>query len=418
MNEIFTADECKVQTSENGVHLHIISMHTSPLAQPGEGDAGGMNVYIDRSLRALLAEFPQLSVEIFTLAPQRLKRSCQQVSERAVVHMIEIEEAFGAKKSELPGFIDEFARRVQQKSRRSPDIIHSHYWLSGLVALQYGEDIPVVHTMHTTAAAKDARAGAGEPHEPAERRRAEQEIVEKCAALVVNTAVEKEQMVRFYAADPAKISIIEPGVDTGIFKPTTGEQAEHAGSATSAHLVFAGRPQPLKGPQILVEALALLPADLSVNLTVIGRSDTDFEEQLLARVQALGLEQQVELIPPVSSRDLAQHFRRADIVACPSSSETFGLVALEAQACGTPVIATDADGLAAAVENQRSGVLVASRTPADWAQAIEHLVRHPQLRQNLGVFAAQRAARKTWDLTAEHLFELYSSLSKPSFTDR
>lgn len=402
------------------LHLHVISMHTSPLAQPGQGDAGGMNVYIDRSIRALLADFPQLSVEVFTLASSPTSRKCEQVSERAIVHFIELEEAFGANKSDLPYFVDAFVREVARCARRKPDIIHAHYWLSGLAALAYSAGAPVVQTMHTTAAAKDARAESGEPAEPGVRYAGEERIVRECAALIVNTEFERDQMIKLYGADPQKICIIEPGVDTGVFRPLPREPALHAGSGHSAQVVFAGRPQALKGPQILVEALALLPSNLSVELLLIGRSETDFEKNLLVRAAELGVSEQIELLPPVSSRELARFFRRADIVACPSSSETFGLVALEAQACGTAVLATRADGLIAAVEDQKSGILVPTRDAQTWARAIELLVRSPQLRAQMGEYAHRRASKKTWTRTAHrlmHLYLLHSTSVLPSQSD-
>lgn len=397
-------------TVSPSVHLHIISMHTSPLAQAGQGDAGGMNVYIDRSLRALLAHYPWLSVEIFTLARERTKASSEQVSERALIHFIDVQEGLGAQKSDLPALVPAFAREVGRRARRRPDIVHSHYWLSGLAALEYSPHTPLIHTMHTTAAAKDARSGPDEAKEPRHRFEGELRIVRECTALVVNTEVERNQMIDFYGAVAEKIHVIEPGVDTGIFKPVEGEQAAHAGSDRQAHLVFAGRPQSLKGPQILIEALALLPSDLEVSLTIIGKSGTDFEAGLLQRARELSLDRAVELIEPLAPRRLAQHFRAGDIVACPSSSETFGLVALEAQACGTPVIATAADGLTSAVAHEESGILVPSRDPAQWAEVIEGLVRDPNLRARLGRQAAARASEKTWVRTAAQLSCLYQDL--------
>lgn len=403
-----------VQSSlpNQSLHLHVISMHTSPLAQPGQGDAGGMNVYIRRSLDALLERYPQLTVEIFSLQTSPDVPQDQHPDARVSVHYIQLEGARGVTKADLPAFVAPFADAVAATMNQTPDVIHSHYWLSGLAALTYGQDIPIVHTMHTTAAAKDARASEGEPHEPAVRWDGERKVVDGVSALVVNTEIEKEQLVRFYQAEPTQIFIIEPGVDTDIFCPQPGVTSLNAGSSTRAHLVFAGRPQHLKGPQILVEALALLPQDLSVTLEMIGKSGTDFERQLSQRAAELGLAEAISLSDPLPAPDLAQRFRRADVVACPSSSETFGLVALEAQACGTPVLASDADGLAAAVHDGVSGRLVSPRTPAAWAQAITELVRNPDVRAQLGAQAASRATSKTWGNTAHHLFDLYRATLK------
>lgn len=314
-NTVSTVNE-SVQSSlpNQPLHLHVISMHTSPLAQPGQGDAGGMNVYIRRSLDALLERYPQLTVEIFTLQTSPDVPQEQHPDARVSVHYIQIERASGAAKADLPAFIAPFADAVTATMNQTPDVIHSHYWLSGLAALAYGQGIPIVHTMHTTAAAKDARASADEAREPAVRWEGEHKVVDGVSALVVNTEIERKQLVRFYRADPTHIVIIEPGVDTDIFCPQPGVQALNAGSSTRAHLVFAGRPQHLKGPQILVEALALLPQDLSVTLEMIGKSGTDFEKQLSQRAAELGLADAISLSDPLPAPDLAQRFRRADVV--------------------------------------------------------------------------------------------------------
>lgn len=406
-----------VGLSLTSVHLHVISMHTSPLAQPGSGDAGGMNVYIDRSLRALLKLYPQLSVEVFTLnTSPNSGKSTERVSERAIVHSLHLPQAQGARKEDLPALIPAFAQAVAQAAVRPPDVIHSHYWLSGLVALSYAPHIPLVHTMHTTAAAKNAKLGPDETPEPTLRLDGEQKLVNAVAALTVNTGHEAEQMKEYYGADPSKLAVITPGVETGIFTPLPHQKPRHQGSATSAHIVFAGRPQPLKGPHILVQALSLLPSDLTVTLDIIGSSGTSYEQDLLHQAQQLGISQQVQLLPALKPRELATAFRQADIVACPSSSETFGLVALEAQAAGTPVLATHADGLITAVADGVSGRLVEPRTPQAWADAIEALVRDPQARATLGAAGTQRARTMRWDDTAAALNKLYLSLIPPAYT--
>lgn len=398
------------------VHLHVISMHTSPLAQPGSGDAGGMNVYIDRSLRALLKLYPQLSVEVFTLNTGGSARATERVSERAIVHSLYLPQAAGARKEDLPALVPDFARAVAQAAVRTPDLIHAHYWLSGLVALDYAPAVPLVQTMHTTAAAKNARLGPGEKPEPALRLDGEQKLVDAVAALTVNTDIEAAQMRELYHAAHSKLAVITPGVETGIFTPCATEGPRNAGSATAAHIVFAGRPQPLKGPHILVQALGLMPPGLTVTLDIIGSSGTDYEQGLLDDAHRLGIAEQVRLLPALKPRQLASAFRTADIVACPSSSETFGLVALEAQAVGTPVLATRADGLITAVADGVSGRLVEPRTPQAWADAIEALVRAPEARARMGAAGTQHARTMRWDDTAAALYQLYTSLIPPAYT--
>ncbi|WP_237233164.1 MULTISPECIES: glycosyltransferase [Rothia] len=389
------------------LHLHIISMHTSPLAQPGSGDAGGMNVYIERSLSALLEINPQLTVEVFTLARSPQQAGRVQYHDRATVTALFIPEADGAARADLPDLVPGFALALKAVAERPPQLIHAHYWLSGLAALAAYPQVPLVQTMHTTAAVKNTRLGEGESPEPEVRVRGEQALVDRAVALVVNTSSEAQQMRDFYGARNEQLVTVTPGVDRSVFHPSPYRRPRHIGHNRAAYLVFAGRPQPLKGPQLLVEALALLPEDLSITLAIAGSSATGYEQGLLARAQELGFGHRVQLLPSMTPQQLAQTFQRADLVACPSSSETFGLVALEAAACGTPVLASRVDGLREAVADGVTGVLVAERTARAWADAIEALVRDPDARARLGAAGAARAARFTWQATARKLNALY-----------
>lgn len=387
-------------------------MHTSPLAQPGSGDAGGMNVYIERSLSALLEANPQLTVEVFTLASSRQQAGQTQYHRRATVTALYLPEAEGARKEDLPELVPGFAMAVRALASRPPHVIHSHYWLSGLAALAAYPQVPLVHTMHTTAAVKNARLGEGERPEPDVRLRGEQALVSRAAALVVNTEYEADQMRDFYGARQSQLVTIAPGVDLSIFSPSEGVHPLHEGQDDAAHLVFAGRPQHLKGPHLLVEALALLPEGLDVSLDIIGTSGTNYEQLIETRAEELGLADRVRLLPSLPAPELAQAFRQADIVACPSSSETFGLVALEASACGTPVLASKVDGLREAVAADLTGLLVDQRTPAAWADAIEQLVKDPHLRHALGTAGAERARSFTWQATAQNFLQLYQTLNR------
>lgn len=405
--------------------VHVYSMHTDPFAQPGSGDAGGMNVYIARSVHAMLELDPELRVEVFTLDRGEALpadspfRQPPQPGERIVRHSLDLPSARGLSKNELATVTDDFAQACVEHALYTPDIIHSHYWLSGQAAARAselwsakgaGSPVPVLFTPHTTAAAKDARRGEGEAPEPEERYRAEYLMSSSASRVIVNTPLEAQQMGEYYGTDAQKLAIIPPGVDTSIFHTIPGVHPLNDTSETRCRIVFAGRPQPLKGPHLLVEALALLPSDLQVDVDIIGRSDSDYERRLLQRATELGVADRVHLKDPVPASELANIFRAADIVASPSSSETFGLVALEAQACGAAVLATDADGLRYAVENHRTGLLVAPRTPQRWAAAIERLVRAPYLRHSLGANAAARARTMGWDQTARKTLEAYAEV--------
>ncbi|MFW0178370.1 glycosyltransferase [Rothia sp. P7208] len=396
-----------------------MSMHTSPLDQPGTADAGGMNVYILRSLQALLKLYPNLSVEVFTLDTSSSPSESVQVSEflpRTLIHNVRVDSAVGAAKEQLPLIVDDFAMAVSRSAVKKPDVVHSHYWLSGMCVLSLREitwkdySVPWVHTMHTTAAAKDARSGQGEDREPQARYEGEQKICREVTSLVVNTVDEAQQMVRWYGVQKEKVVVIPPGVDTHVFHDVVPSRRAHEGSSSQCFLVFAGRPQPLKGVHILVEALALLPPDISIRCAFIGQGSSEYHRQLVSRAQELGVDECIDFYPSFPPEKLAEFFRQADIVAVPSSSETFGLVALEAQACGAAVLASDVDGLRSAVADGVSGVLVASRTPEAWAFALERMVRSPQRRRLLGHNGVQRARVKTWEHSAEDMLSLYRTL--------
>ncbi|QRZ62118.1 glycosyltransferase [Rothia sp. ZJ932] len=411
-SSFFTKDSSSAAVGKVGRvisrNLHLISMHTSPLSQPGDGDAGGMNVYIASSMKAVLARYSELTLEVFTLDTAKDSPGYRRIDDgpRCTVHVLSLDQARGARKEELPAYIAAFAAEIKARALAPADVVHSHYWLSGMAVRQYAPDVPWIHTMHTTAAVKNAHAGAGEPLESQERFNGEQRIINDCSALVVNTPLEAQQMVEHYGAAHQKLHVIRPGVDTDIFYPEP--KTNH--SPTQAQLLFAGRPQPLKGPHIIIEALALLPESLAVTLTMVGKSHSNYEQQLIDRAHQLGIENQVTVLPAMVASDLAQTMRQADIVLCPSSSETFGLVALEAQATGTPVIATDVDGLTDAVKDEETGVLVADRSPAAWAQAIEQLVQDPKKRQRLGRAGANRSVSMSWSAAADKTVKLYNDL--------
>ena len=379
--------------------VHVFSMHTDPFAQPGSGDAGGMNVYIARSVEAMLAADPALRIEVFTLdfGDGASERSAAPEHPRCRVHYVPVSGTREATKNDLPKFTGGFAQAAVEAAQWAPQLIHAHYWLSGVAALNAAAhyatatagsrtNVPVLFTPHTTAAAKDAHRGANEPAEPGYRRAEEGRIIAEANLIIANTPVEADQLQGYYGADPSRLRVITPGVDTSIFCPVAGVHAENEGSDTRSRIVFAGRPQPLKGPHLLVEALGLL----------------------LQRAAQLQMADRVHLRPPVPASELAQIFRRADIVASPSSSESFGLVALEAQAAGAAVLASDVDGLRYAVENHVSGLLVAPRTPQHWAVAIERMVRAPRLRLTLGAQAAARARSFSWEATAQKTLAAYA----------
>ncbi|WP_129656399.1 glycosyltransferase [Rothia halotolerans] len=410
-------------------------MHTSPLAQPGHGDAGGMNVYIGQLSRALART--GVRVEAFTLLtappedadPSLPAARSTGVSPGYTVHELYLPEAAGAGKEAMAELTGAFGRACAERVRGglpAPDVIHAHYWLSGRAAESYREalgepvddvgssrtgsagprGIPLVAVLHTSAMVKNLSAGPAEPPEPASRVRGEREVIRSAAALIVNTEAEAAQMASLYGADPARTRVIPPGVDAAVFRPGPPRPADGR-----FRVLFAGRPQPLKGPEILLRAVALArPAVPGIELEIRGTAGERYLAELAALARELGIDDVVRFYPATTSADLAEAFRRADVVACPSSSETFGLVALEAQACGAVVLGSDVTGLRAALDDGRAGLLVPRREPDAWARALGEAAAAPALRKRLSAAAVAHAHGLTWDDAARRTVRVYEDL--------
>jgi D-inositol-3-phosphate glycosyltransferase len=399
----------------------MLSLHTSPLAQPGSGDAGGMNVYV-RELALELAA-AGVEVEIFTRLTSPDLAPTVELAPGVLVRHVPAGPAYAVPKEKLPQLVPELAAAVGDQPGARPagspgarpagspgalfDVIHSHYWVSGMAGLLLATDwqLPLVHTMHTMARVKNQHAD-GQPHEPGLRADGEQRIVAAATRLIANTTLEAAELERHYNGCESRIDVISPGVDLKIFKPAFRDRSrQQAGiPAEVFHVLFAGRLQRLKGPHVLVRAAALLRRlrpDIALRVSIIGSPSGSEKYDLAALVAEHGLDDVVSLLPPVGSRELAQWYRAADVVAMPSSSESFGLVALEAQACGTPVVATNVGGLPRAVSDGRTGLLVDGRDPADWAAALESLHDSPQTRVDMGRAASVYAETFGWQHTAE-----------------
>lgn len=317
-----------------------------------------------------------------------------------------------------------FAEEVRREAgNRHYDVVHSHYWRSGIAALPLsrGWGIPLVHSAHSLARVKDATRSADDAPEPRERVRAEDRIAAEADRLVAATDIEADQLTRLYGAQRNRICVVSPGVDLEVFTPPR-DNTERQGTRRRLGVavddivaVFAGRIQPHKGPRVLVEAVAELHSrdpGLSWQAMIVGgHSGTNHDEpdRLRSLAAGLGIAGRVRLLDPVPAAELADIFRAADVVVVPSHSESFGLVALEAQAVGTPVIAAAVGGLLVAVADGVSGVLVTGRVAADWADAIASVVLDPGRREAMGMAARMHAARFSWDATVDGLLRCYRS---------
>jgi D-inositol-3-phosphate glycosyltransferase len=390
----------------------VLSLHTSPLAQPGTGDSGGMNVYV----RELVSSLAQAGVqsEVFVRRwHDDLPAEVEVEPGFRVVHVDAGPPSLA--KEDLPEVTDLFRAGVEAHLRAGEgvDVLHANYWLSGLVGhrLKHDLDLPLVSTFHTLARVK---AETGDP-EPQRRIDAEAEVIGCSDAILASGPAEAEQLRSLYGAAPDRIEIVPPGVDHAFFSPGSRSGARFAlGLGDGPVLLFAGRIQPLKGLQVAVATLAALARTDATLLVVGGPSgaagavELDEARKLAAE---LGVADRVRWVPPQPHHLLSTYYRAADVVLVPSRSESFGLVALEAGACGIPVVASDVGGLRTIVEHGRTGFLVPDRDPQHWAELTERLLDDGALAAQVGAAAATRARDFTWSTTAARLRRLYGDLS-------
>jgi D-inositol-3-phosphate glycosyltransferase len=399
----------------------MISLHTSPLDQPGTGDAGGMNVYVLELARRLARH--DVAVDIFTRATSSQLAPVVEAGDGVVVRHIPAGPFEGLTKAELPGQLCVFAREVLRTEAAHPigyyDLVHSHYWLSGQVGALARDrwGVPLVHSMHTMAKVKNEALAEGDTPEPAARVIGEEQVVEAADLLIANTDLEAKQLINLYDADPGRVEVVYPGVDLQLFRPQDRAAARAALGlpADSSVLLFAGRIQPLKAPDVLLRAVAVLLArDPALRSRLVvpvvgGPSGTGLEhpESLASLAQQLGIDDVVRFVPPVSQTELARWYAAATLVAVPSYNESFGLVAIEAQACGTPVVAAAVGGLTTAVHDARSGLLVEGHDPGRWADALSRVVCDPVLQGRLASGALRHAQEFSWEATARHTLDVY-----------
>jgi len=406
----------EVPLREDPRRVAVLAVHTSPLAQPGTGDAGGMNVYVLQT--ALHLARRGIEVEIFTRVTASATPPVERVAPGVLLRNVVAGPFEGLDKYDLPTQLCAFAAGVLRvEASHEPgyyDIVHSHYWLSGQVGWLARDRwaVPLVHTAHTLAAVKNAALADGSVQalEPPLRTVGEQQVVDEADRLIVNTEDEANQLITIHRADPARIDVVHPGVDLDVFRPGDRRAARAALGLTPDEQVvaFVGRIQPLKAPDIVLRAAAKLPG---VRIVVAGGpsgSGLASPDGLVRLADELGISARVTFLPPQSRTDLAILLQAADLVAVPSYSESFGLVALEAQACGTPVVAAAVGGLSVAVRNGISGTLVPGHDVDLWAAALDRLLRRDARQaEAMGRAAAAHAATFSWDNTTDALLASY-----------
>jgi D-inositol-3-phosphate glycosyltransferase len=392
--------------------LAVLSLHSSPLIQPGSGDAGGMNVYV----RELVSSLAQAGVSC-TVYVRRWRDDLPDI--------VDVEPGFRVvhvtagppdlEKEALPGIVDEFADHVIADITRHDDFdaLHANYWLSGVAGhrIKHELDMPLVSIFHTLARVK---ADTGD-EEPQRRVDAETEVIGCSDIILANSQAEAEQLISYYGAEPSRVQIVPPGVDHALFSPGVKAGARHAlGLGAEPVLLFVGRIQPLKGADVAVQALHELD-DPTATLLIVGGASGREGEAEVARVhdlvRSLRLERQVRFLHPQPHHELSTYYRAADVCLVPSRSESFGLVALEAAACGTPVVAAAVGGLLSLVDHGRTGYLVEPRDPAVYAEHVRSILASPDLATELSRNAASLASHYTWSTTAARLRRLYADLT-------
>jgi len=402
--------------------IATLMVHTSPLEQAGTGDAGGMNIYVVENAIKMAAA--GVEVDIFTRATDVNHSAVVEIAPGVRVRHIEAGPYKGLSKEELPSQLGALTHGMMDTLSTLPKnyykILHSHYWISGQLGWMVSEQthIPLVHTMHTMAKVKNLNLAEGESAEPLTRAIGEEQIVKNAAALIANTDAEAASLVSLYGACPDNVFVVTPGVDLQRFTPGTGKAAARAklNIAPDAQLLtFVGRIQPHKGPEVLVRTVAEMVSHsphlrAKLALVIIGGasgSGSSEPDRLKSLAKFLGVEDIVHFMPPVSRDVLPDWYRAADLVCVPSYSESFGLVAVEAQACGTPVVATAVGGLRTAVADGISGSLVDGHDPRAWSAVISRLLADPARRITLSLGAMKHASNFGWDLAARRTLDVY-----------
>jgi D-inositol-3-phosphate glycosyltransferase len=394
----------------------MVSMHTSPLATPGVGDAGGLNVYVAELARRLGER--GIKVDVFTRRDTPDLPDIVDIHEHTRVIHLTAGPAERVAKEALPSLIDQFCAELERRLT-DHDLIHTHYWLSGLVGLQLKcrHGIPLVHTMHTMARVKNSNLGINQAVEPDVRERGEAAVVHEADVLTASTSEEAAELRSHYSARAEQIMIVPPGVDLRTFHPCDQpkSRAQFGVRQDIQVILFVGRIQPLKAPDVLIKAVAELvrrdPARRDrLQLIIIGGpsgSDPEWSKTLGPLASDQGIDDMVDFRPHSARSDLFRWYCVSDVVAVPSYNESFGLVALEAQACGRPVVATDVGGLRHAVRDHYSGLLVRGHDEREWADALAAILDDHDERIRMGANAAAHASTFSWDNTAAATLQAY-----------
>ena len=412
--------------------LAIVSMHASPIAALGSGENGGMNVYI----RAVCEELSRRGIptEVFTRRSSADGPDRTRLAANSWVTQLRAGPASSVGKGRLFDLLPTFTQALLEQQRRRQteySLIHSHYWLSGWAAARLRDEwkLPWFHTFHTLARVKNERAAEGAVLEPDHRIAVEQSVVRNSDRLIASSVQEADDLVRLYSAARELVSVVPPGVDLRVFgpRPSAALRAE-LGLADARVIVFAGRLERLKGAETLMRAFGILANDrlvaAPVALVIIGgdsqngasesRATGGERARLEAMASKLGVSDQVHFVGSVNQATLATYLNLASVCVVPSYSESFGLVALEAEACGTPVVAARVGGLPTIVKDGLTGYTLVSRDPARYADRIARLLSDEELRRCFSRRSRLVATQFTWQSTVDRLLAEYTAPRQPA----
>ena len=404
------------------MRIAVISMHTSPTASLGQNANGGLNVYV----REVCTAFSDrgIATDIFTRRQSPDDPGVEALARLSRVIYLPAGE--GLDKYELYNEVPSFATRVLDIADREQiryDLLFSHYWLSGEVACLLRPELAVrwVHIAHTLGMVKNRTLASGARPEPQLRIRVEGELAQQADLLIASTGDEGQELVEGYQADPDRVFVVPPGVDLAMFQPLDpADSRRQIGFGGGRLLLFVGRLERLKGVEVAIRALALLHdrKHEDVRLLVLGEDSIAGEESEKDRLKALaselGIRDSVDFIGSVAHHELPYFYAAADVCVMPSYSESFGLVALEAQACGRPVVASGVSGLRSVVRDEVSGYLIDGHEPAAYAERIGRLLADPELAQQMGRRGRLLAQRFSWGRTADRLEVLFDRVVEGS----
>ncbi len=391
----------------------FISFHACPLASPGEGKSGGMNVYA-RQLALALGN-TGVHVDIFTRDHTEAESKITEIAPGVrVIHLPggPAETAVDGLFPHLPEF-SQALLEFQRETGLTYQAVHSHYWLSGWVGQKMATEwrVPHILTFHTLSLIKmQSRAGESEP---ATRQQVERELMASADHIVAFSPHERDAMVRLYQADATRIGLIPCGVDLSLFRPLDQQEVrEKLGLNGEKVLLYVGRIEPLKGLELLLHTAAQLQTFEQIRVLVVGGgAGRDHEiDRLRELAKSLNVDKVFDFIGRVDQQDLPLYYNAADVCVVPSFYESFGLAALESMACGTPVVATRAGGLSTIIQHGRTGYLKAWRCPEAFASSLEMIISSRNLQHSMGLAARRRAEGLSWDNVAGQIAGVYDSL--------